>query len=171
MPSKPRTSRRFAVYQRIVVPLDGSALAEQALVHARELAQRLAVPIHLVRVVDAYALNRIGATGLAFDASAVSELVAEEEQDAIVFMNRQVASLRDQGFDVTGAVVHGPVASAIVASAAPDDLVVMASHGRTGVGRWFFGSVAEEVLRQATVPVLLLRQPHDADASAESRDE
>lgn len=156
------------MYRKIIVPLDGSNLAAQALVHARELAQRLAVPIHLVRVVDAYVLNRIGATGLAFDSSAVTELVVEEEQDATAFMDQQVAALKGEGLDVTGAVVHGPVASSIVASAEPNDLIVMASHGRTGVRRWFFGSVAEEVLRQATVPVLLLRDPHDADASRES---
>lgn len=158
------------MYRKIIVPLDGSNLAAQALVHARELAQRLAVPLHLVRVVDAYVINRIGATGLAFDSSAVAELVAEEEQDATAFMDQQVAALRDQGLDVTGAVVRGPVAAAIVASAEPGDLIVIASHGRTGLRRWFFGSVAEEVLRQATVPVLLLRHPHETEASPGTRE-
>lgn len=149
------------MYSKIIVPLDGSDVAAEALVHARELARRLSVPLHLIRVVDAYVLNRISATGLAFDYSAVTELVEEEEQDATAFMNQQVDQLKGEGLDVTGAVVHGPVASAIVASAAADDLIVMASHGRTGIRRWFLGSVAEEVLRQATVPVLLLRTPHD----------
>lgn len=149
------------MYRRIIVPLDGSDLAGEALVHARELAQRLSVPLHLVRVVDAYVLNRIGATGLAFDYGAVTELVEEEDQDATAFMDQQVAALRNEGLDVTGAVVHGPVASSIVASAEGDDLIVMASHGRTGIRRWFLGSVAEEVLRQANVPVLLVRATHD----------
>jgi nucleotide-binding universal stress UspA family protein len=157
------------MYRKIIVPLDGSDLAAKALVHARELARRLAVPIHLVRVVDAYVLNRIGATGLAFDYGAVTELVEEEDQDATAFIDQQVAALKGEGLDVTGAVVHGPVASAIVASAGPDDLIVMASHGRTGIQRWFLGSVAEEVLRQAPVPVLLVRQPHDQHAPPQTR--
>lgn len=149
------------MYNRIIIPLDGSDLAGGALVHARELAQRLSVPMHLVRVVDAYVLNRIGTTGLAFDYGAVTELVEEEDQDATAFMDQQVAALKGEGLDVTGVVVHGPVASSIVALANADDLIVMASHGRTGIRRWFLGSVAEEILRQATVPVLLLRASHD----------
>lgn len=156
------------MYHKIIVPLDGSDLAAEALVHARELARRLDLPIHLVRVVDAYVLNRIGATGLAFDYGTVTELVEEEDQDATAFIDQQVATLRREGLDVTGAVVHGPVASAIVASAEPDDLIVMASHGRTGIQRWFLGSVAEEVLRQATVPVLLIRKPHDQHATSQT---
>lgn len=119
------------------------------------------MPLHLVRVVDAYVLNRISATGLAFDYGAVTELVEEESQDATEFMDQQLDTLKGEGLDVTGAVVRGPVASSIVASAAADDLIVMASHGRTGIRRWFLGSVAEEVLRQSTVPVLLIRTPHD----------
>ncbi len=154
------------MYCRIIVPLDGSDVAAEALVHARELAQRLSVPLHLVRVIDAHVLDQIGATCLAFDYGAVTELVEEEDQDATAFMERQVAALRDEGLDVTGAVVHGPVASSIVASAEADDLIVMASHGRTGIRRWFLGSVAEEVLRQATVPVLLVRATHHDQPTA-----
>ena len=149
------------MYRRIIVPLDGSDLAGEALVHARELAQCLSVPLHLVRVIDAHVLNQIGATGLAFDYGAVTELVEEEDQDATAFMDQQIEALNGEGLDVTGVVVHGPVATSIVASADPDDLIVMASHGRTGIRRWFLGSVAEEVLRQASVPVLLVRAAHD----------
>lgn len=156
------------MYRRIIVPLDGSDLAAEALVHARELAQRLSVPLHLVRVVDAHVLNQIGSTGLAFDYGAVTELIEEEDQDAIAFMEQHLAALKGEGLDVSGTVVHGPVASSIVASAQADDLIVMASHGRTGLRRWFLGSVAEEILRQATVPVLLLRAPHEDKPLAES---
>lgn len=145
------------MYRRIIVPLDGSELAGRALVHARELARRLSAPVHLVRVVDAHVLAQLGVTGLAFDAVAVRELVREEDEDATAFMDGQVAELRKEGVDVSGAVVHGTVAASIVASSGPDDLIVMASHGRSGLRRWFLGSVAEEVLRQATAPVLLVR--------------
>jgi nucleotide-binding universal stress UspA family protein len=51
----------------------------------------------------------------------------------------------------------------VISTTQEGDLIVMASHGRTGVRRWFLGSVAEEVLRQASVPVLLIRKPHDEE--------
>ncbi len=148
------------MFNRINVPLDGSELAGEALVQAKELAHRLGSGLHLVRVVDAHVLQNIGATGLSFDYGAVTELVKEEDQDAIAFMDQQVAALKEEGLNVSGAVVHGPVASSIVASAEPDDLIVMASHGRTGIRRWFLGSVAEGVLREANAPVMLVRRSH-----------
>jgi nucleotide-binding universal stress UspA family protein len=63
-------------------------------------------------------------------------------------------------------VLRGYAAAAIISATQEGDLIVMASHGRTGVRRWFLGSVAEEVLRQSTVPVLLIRQPHDDENKA-----
>jgi nucleotide-binding universal stress UspA family protein len=148
------------MYNRIVVPLDGSDLANEALTSAKELAERLAVPLHLVRAIDPTALNRVGTIGMGFDYTAVDQLLAEEERDASSFIDEQVKSLSEDGFTVSGVVLRGYAAAAITSTTEPGDMLVMASHGRTGVRRWFLGSVAEEVLRQSTVPVLLIRQPH-----------
>ena len=154
------------MYERIVVPLDGSELANTALAHAMNLAQRLDVPLHLVRAIDPTIVNRVGAVGLGFDYAAVDELVTEEEQDATAFIDAQVDALNSDGFRATGVVLRGYAAAAIISATQPGDLIVMASHGRTGVRRWFLGSVAEEVLRQSTVPVLLIRQAHNDEENA-----
>ncbi len=149
------------MYNRIVVPLDGSDLASKALAHAKDLAKRLDIPLHLVRAVDPTAGAGIGPIGMGFDYTAVNELITEEEQDATAFIDAQVTALTSEGYTVTGVVLRGYAAVAIGSATQDGDLIAMASHGRTGVKRWFLGSVAEEVLRQAIVPVLLIRHPHE----------
>ncbi|HVL23108.1 MAG TPA: universal stress protein [Thermomicrobiales bacterium] len=145
------------MYNRIVVPLDGSNVAEEALGNARELATQLKVPVHLIRVVDTYRAQAIPATGMALDYSMLAELAEEELADAREYMTSSVNALAQDGLDVTGEVLQGPVAPQIVDAAKPGDVIVMSSHGRTGIKRWFLGSVAEEVVRRADVPVLLIR--------------
>jgi nucleotide-binding universal stress UspA family protein len=149
------------MYDRIVVPLDGSELANEALAHAKNLAKRLDIPIHLVRAIDPTVINRVGSVGMGFDYTAVDELITEEERDSTEFIDKMVSTLNEEGYNVSGVVLRGYAASAVISTTKEGDLVVMASHGRTGVRRWFLGSVAEEILRQSTVPVLLIRQPHD----------
>jgi nucleotide-binding universal stress UspA family protein len=151
------------MYDRILVPLDGSELASTALVHARELARRLNVPLHLIRAIDPTVINRVGTVGMGFDYTAIDELLSEEEQDAKTYIDSQVDTLIGEGLTTTGVVLRGYAAAAIDSVAKEGDLIVMASHGRTGVRRWFLGSVAEEVLRQSRVPVLLIRQPHEEE--------
>jgi nucleotide-binding universal stress UspA family protein len=145
------------VYKRIVVPLDGSNLAEQALEQAKELSRKVGSPLHLIRVVDTYRTQSLPATGMALDYSMLAELAEEEIEDAKTYLEQKVKQLSDEGLDVTGDVLHGPIARQIVAAANKDDVIVMSSHGRTGIKRWFLGSVAEEVMRHAECPVLLHR--------------
>lgn len=152
----------MALYSRIVVPLDGSELAEKALEEARDLAGQLNIPLHLIRVVDTYRTQAVPATGMALDYSLLAELAEEELEDAKAYMKEKVDTLANEGVQVTGDVLHGPIAQQIVDAANPDDVIVMSSHGRTGLKRWFLGSVAEEVMRRATCPVLLQRAS-DAD--------
>jgi nucleotide-binding universal stress UspA family protein len=150
------------MYKRIIVPLDGSELAEQALQEARELSGRLGSPLHLVRVVDTYRTQSLPATGMALDYSMLAELAEEEIEDAKTYLEQRVNDLRGEGLTVTGDVLHGPIARQIVAAATPEDVIVMSSHGRTGIKRWFLGSVAEEVMRHAECPVLLHRATEPA---------
>jgi nucleotide-binding universal stress UspA family protein len=145
------------MYKRIVVPLDGSGLAEQALEQAKELSENVGSPLHLVRVVDTYRTQSLPATGMALDYSMLAELAEEEIEDAKTYLEQKVKELGDEGLEVTGDVLHGPIARQIVAAANKDDVIVMSSHGRTGIKRWFLGSVAEEVMRHAECPVLLHR--------------
>ena len=145
------------MYQRIVVPLDGSDLAEQALDEAKSLARQLDIPLHLLRVVDTYRTQSLPATGMALDYSMLAELAEEEIEDARTYLHQKVDDLKKEGMEVTGDVLHGPIARQIVSAADEGDVIVMSSHGRTGIKRWFLGSVAEEVMRHARCPVLLHR--------------
>jgi nucleotide-binding universal stress UspA family protein len=145
------------MYNRLVVPLDGSELAEQALERAKELSENMGSPLHLIRVVDTYRTQSLPATGMALDYSMLSELAEEEIEDAKSYLEKKVSQLNDEGLEVTGDVLQGPIARQIVAAADRGDVIVMSSHGRTGIKRWFLGSVAEEVMRHARCPVLLHR--------------
>jgi nucleotide-binding universal stress UspA family protein len=145
------------MYERIVVPLDGSDLAERALPHAGELARLTGSPIHLVRVVDVSHLVRYGAYGLAVDRAAYEQAFDPEESASRAYLARIERDLVDRGLTVTQEIRRGPVRHELTATTRPGDLVVMASHGRGGIPRWFLGSVAEEVVRHATGPVLLIR--------------
>jgi nucleotide-binding universal stress UspA family protein len=155
----------MAMYKRIVVPLDGSELAEEALAQAKQLAQNMNIPIHIIRIVDTYRTQAVPATGMALDYSMLAELAEEEMEDATAYIKREIATLSDEGLSVTGDVRHGPIAQQIVGAADPEDVIVMSSHGRTGIKRWFLGSVAEEVMRRANCPVLLHRAATEKDVT------
>lgn len=143
------------MYNQIVVPLDGSDLAEEALAQAKKLSKSSGSPLKLIRVVDTYRTQSLPATGMALDYSMLSELAEEEIEDAKTYLTAKVEEAQAEGFPVSGDVLHGPIARQICSAAHPDDIIVMSSHGRTGIKRWFLGSVAEEVMRNAECPVLL----------------
>jgi len=145
------------MYKRIVVPLDGSEIAEAALVEAEKMAQMTGAPIHLVRVIDFNSKDFAASYGMLTEPSAVSVLLEDESAAVRQYLEGVVARIVDQGFAVTSEVRRGTVYDQITAATRPGDLIVMASHGRSGIARWFLGSVAEEVVRRSSVPVLLLR--------------
>jgi nucleotide-binding universal stress UspA family protein len=127
------------MFDRILVPLDGSAAAEAALTIAA------VVPSRRVRLLTVESEeDMLGA-------------VYRGERDCIAYLDRVAASLRLQGRDVETIVEYGDPARRIVASAATADLVIMGSHGRGGVGRLILGSVAEWVARHAPTPTMIVR--------------
>lgn len=139
---------------RLVVPLDGSALAEEALPAAVELASVLGVAIHLVRVVTPSLMWEALAGGgtLVDGRSTLDDAIA----DATSYLDEQCRRLRGRDLAVTRDVRSGAPVSELMASFAPGDLVVLSSHGRSGSQRWLIGSVAETLVREAAVPVLLV---------------
>ena len=144
------------MFDRIVVALDGSELAERALASGEELARRLGAPLHLVRVADT-TLLRFGANEAALEYAALGGELAEEEAEARRYLEPLRERLAAQGLTVTTEVRRGLAGRELVAAAGPGDLLVMTTHGRTGPARLLLGSVAEEVTRRATAPVLLIR--------------
>ncbi len=137
-------------FQKILVPLDGSTLAEAALPRAIELAQGSGEKLLLIRAAEAHTLPGVDPT------EAQMRVVNEAEEYLAQVSNR----LRTQGVkNVETSVWYGPAAYAIVEAARLQkaDLIAMTTHGRSGLGRLILGSVAESVLRGTTTPILLIR--------------
>lgn len=143
------------MYQRLLVPLDGSGLAEAALAHAEEVAAQFDAEIILLRVVvSPYAIAAPDLV-LATAESDMHQLSAQAEE----YLKNTANQLRARGLQVRSATCEGPVAEAILehAEALSADLIVMSTHGRGGVSRWVYGSVADRVLQGSSCPVLLIR--------------
>jgi nucleotide-binding universal stress UspA family protein len=137
---------------RILVPLDGSALAESALGEAAELTGGDSTTLVLLRAAEAPTLPGVDAT----------EVRVQVVREAEEYLRAVAARLTAQGLPrVETCVWYGSAAAAIVAAASlcNADLIVMSSHGRSGLGRFILGSVAESVLRGTTTPILLVRAP------------
>lgn len=150
------------MYRRIVVPLDGSELAERALPEAEGLARLTGAPLHVVRVIDVAGLHRLAGFAPAIEAAALARVLEDERTATREYLERIERDLAERGSAVTTEARHGTAAQAIIDTTRTGDLVVMTSHGRGGMKRWFLGSVAEEVGRRAPVPVLLVRAAPDA---------
>jgi nucleotide-binding universal stress UspA family protein len=134
----------------ILVPLDGSALAEGAIAPAAELAGEASACVVLVRAT--YAST--------FPAADVIDAQVKVIREAELYLDDVAARLRTLGVkDVRCSVWYGAAEPAIIDAAALNhaDLIVMMTHGRSGFGRLVMGSVAESVLRGTTTPILLLR--------------
>ena len=144
------------MFERIVVALDGSELAERALGPAQELARRLGAPLHLVRIADVTRFQ-FGMNEAALEYAALGRELSDEEDEATRYLAAVAARLAADGAAPTTEVRRGFAARQLVDLVRPGDLLVMASHGRTGPRRWLLGSVAEEVVRHAAAPVLLVR--------------
>jgi nucleotide-binding universal stress UspA family protein len=134
---------------KIMVPLDGSRLAEVALPEAFDFARRGATLV-LLRAAEA--------TRLAAADPTESQVAVIREAEG--YLASVAARARKAGVDkVETSVWYGPPADSIIEAARVSgiDLIVMSSHGRSGLGRLVLGSVAETVLRGTTTPILLLR--------------
>ncbi len=148
------------MFTRIVVPLDGSALAEKALPQAVELARATGTPMYLVRVLDFSYLAKLSGYpihGAHVEASAFQQALRDEHNAAEAYLAAKKAELEGQGITVETALFNGSPAPEIVAAAKPDDLIVMTTHGRGGLARWFLGSVAEAIVRKSSGPVMIVR--------------
>jgi nucleotide-binding universal stress UspA family protein len=137
------------VVSTLLVPLDGSELAEQALPHAERLARASAARLVLTRATLIRTLPRQN------HERARERALHEAEQ----YLQALAAGLAERGVDVAWSAPYGEAARAILEQVHTQaaDVVVMTSHGRSGLGRWLYGSVAEAVLARSPVPVLLTR--------------
>ncbi|MBI2882057.1 MAG: universal stress protein [Candidatus Tectomicrobia bacterium] len=136
------------MYKKILVTLDGSKTAEQILPHVEALNSQ-GSEVHLLRVALAHTLPGVDPT------EAQVQVVKEAEE----YLSRVEEGLRGKGLKVESHVRYGHPAEEILDHTEhwKFDLIAMTTHGRTGVGRWLLGSVAEKVVRNSPVPVLVVR--------------
>jgi len=154
---------------RILVALDGSSLAETALPIAADLASDLGLPLHLVRVVDFDLVRATVEAGVAA-ANAYAKSQAETVRLAEEYLSARVQGLRNSDLQATSEVRTGAPARALLDVIRTSDMAVVTTRERGGVARWFLGSVAEELVRHAAGPVLLVRAPV-ADVRRQSPDD
>jgi nucleotide-binding universal stress UspA family protein len=147
-------------HKRVLVALDGSQAGEAVMKLLMEIAGPLDMTIMLLHVVEP-------ARPEVLEGAVMVEDVEARRRDAEEYLAPISAMLRSQGVDTSWAIRHGRPADEILAAATESgaDLIAMATHGRTGLGRLLFGSVAEAVLRRASVPVFLIRQPQTVEAA------
>jgi nucleotide-binding universal stress UspA family protein len=143
------------MYNKILVPLDGSNRSELILVHVEELARRYGAKIILFRVVRLPQMDVYSTTNVDVYQSNCKTI----KEQAYTDLNILAGEFREKGIDTEAQVTTGPVVREIVdmAMAEDVDLIAMSSHGRTGLSRVFYGSVAAGVLHQIDRPILMIR--------------
>lgn len=163
---------RRAVFNKILVPLDGSRLAEAVLPYAVELATSFRGRILILQVVPptSQVVGLTGATDLGpivtTDFDAISATLEAELQKAESYLKTVGAKLEGQGVQVERKVRQGPAGPAIVQCAREEkvDIIALSTHGRSGLGRLVFGSIADHVLRRSGLPILLIKPDTKGEA-------
>ena len=142
------------MYRRALVPLDGSPMAERILPFIVQIAGPLDLEVVLVRVMAPIASHAVEG-GAYFTLDDIGARLTEARE----YLAPLAADLRGRGIRAATDARHGEPVTEIVAAAREHgaDIVAMTTHGRSGVSRLLFGSVAEAVLRQAEIPVLMMR--------------
>ena len=146
------------MYSRILVPLDGSPLAEQVLPYLQALQHGLGCPVTLLRAFNIPAL--VIDPAYQVPAQLVDQIADTVRVEAQEYLDRVAASLADWGIKTISTVaLEREPASLIIREAEQESntLIAMSTHGRSGVGRWVLGSVTDKVLRAGTNPMLVIR--------------
>ena len=141
------------MYKQIVVPLDGSPLAEQALPHAVAQASQFGAGLTLLKVLAPLPEVVFTAPAAVLAAEKMSAQLAHD------YLQDVAAGIREQGVVVQVAEIEGEPYVEIIRYAEDQgaDMIVLSTRGQSGFSRWLLGSVADRVVRGATVPVLLVQ--------------
>ena len=143
------------MYHKILVPLDGSKRAERILPHVEELARRYKAKVIFLQVVE---YKTVATTEGAFITYSDTEFEQTKKQ-AETYLEGIQGEFRGKNIDSQTHVTHGPVVEGIINMAAQEgvDLIAMASHGRGGLSRVFYGSIAAGLLHRVDRPLLIIR--------------
>ncbi|MEJ2740515.1 MAG: universal stress protein [Dehalococcoidia bacterium] len=148
------------MYNKILVPLDGSELAECVLPHVESIAKGCHTKnIIFIRVVEPVVLPV--ADGEYFSSNVWTQIESQEKATAVNYLNDIVNRVQYEGINVEAKVILGRVAESVVDFATKNeiDLIIIATHGRSGVNRWLRGSVANRVLHAIRSPILIIPPP------------
>ncbi|MDQ7028237.1 MAG: universal stress protein [Anaerolineae bacterium] len=143
-------------YKKIVVPIDGSGWSERAIPHAVDIARNNNSELILLHVFKPPANEYIGEIALANQEEQLQQLREEAKQHLMALRNQ----IRSEKVTARVQFIEGTGVASIICdyiNGEDVDLVVMSSHGRTGIRRWLFGSVAQKVMQDVSVPVMLIR--------------
>jgi nucleotide-binding universal stress UspA family protein len=141
--------------KRVMVPLDGSPLAETVLPYVKEMAQRLSLEVDLIRVVEVPTWPGAGHEGYPVEVTGLEERM---EADAAAYLERVGGGFSDEGIPTQWKVLNGTPGPTILsyAQGSSENLVAISTHGRTGLGRLVIGSVADLLIRSLGTPVLVI---------------
>jgi nucleotide-binding universal stress UspA family protein len=144
------------MYHRILVPLDGSKRAERILPHVEALAHKFGAKLVLLQIIEPLI---VGVSPYDAGSLFVAEEIDRRTQEATAYLTALQGLLREQKLEAQILVKYGPIASSILEVADQEnvDLIAVASHGRTGLSRVFYGSVASGILNRADRPLLVVR--------------
>jgi nucleotide-binding universal stress UspA family protein len=146
------------MFKHLLVTLDGSPRAEAVIPHALDVAKTMGAEVTLVRVVDA-ANSDWSERGAIGKSQASTSIKSTYVDQATAYLERVAEQLRAAGVTTHAVVRQGQAGKQIVATAkeADVDAIAMATHSRRGFNKLMFGSVAEEVLHESQLPILLVR--------------
>lgn len=153
------------MYEKIVVPLDGSKLAECVLPHVEEIAKGYSTKEVILVTVTERIVGYMRVTQFAQPVgplpAKVPVAIGKKQRQGQRYLNRIAKGLQKKGIKVRTEVLLGNPAEEIASFVEHDgtDLIIMASHGRSGPSRWAYGSVTDKVFRASCVPVLMIRAP------------
>lgn len=147
------------MYQKILVPLDGSELAECVFPHVEQIAKGCGVgTVVIVRVLDPIAVE----SHRAYIGGALKKELEENIHTwAKEYLDEIEGRVNLEGVNVEKQLLEGKPADKIAQYATDNeaDLIVIATHGRSGISRWAWGSVADRILRSSCVPVFMIKAP------------
>lgn len=144
------------MYRTILVPLDGSKRAEAILPHLEELARRYEARLIFLQVIEPGLL--VGSPEIV-DMRQYEAVFGEKSKQAKIYLDGVKGEFREKGIEAHTLTAQGPVVEAIINAAQREnaDLIAIASHGRSGISRFFYGSIAAGVLHRIDRPLLLIR--------------
>ena len=150
------------MFKKILVCLDGSSLAEQIVPYAEAQARHFRSKITLFQVITVpSSLYGVSVAGVpAQTGEILEEVIKEEYSKAKAYLERLAQPLRDKGLDVECVALQGsPIGETIVSYAEKEkvELIALATHGHSGLGRIVFGSVADFVLKKSGLPILVIK--------------